>query len=55
VGVIAAAAFALWRTSVHSLLAAGIAAVTFAILARSPGLSPLVPLTLGGIANALAA
>jgi chromate transporter len=53
VGVIAAAAVALGRTSVHSVFAGTIAAVVFALLGRYPRLSPLLPLAGGGLLNAV--
>jgi chromate transporter len=49
VGVIAAAAVSLWRTSVHDTFGACIAFAAFALLARYPKLSPLVPLLAGGV------
>jgi len=54
VGVIAAAAVALARTSLHSVFAAGVAAVTLTVLARVPSLSPLILLALGGALNLIA-
>jgi chromate transporter len=53
VGVIAAAAVSLWRTSVDSPFAAVVAVTTWVALARFPKLSPLIPLVLGGAVNAL--
>jgi chromate transporter len=49
VGVIAAAGVSLWRTSVHSIFAGAVAFAAFAILARCPKLSPLLPLAAGGL------
>ncbi len=49
VGVIAASAVVLWRTTVHTLPAGGVAAVAFVILVVRRTMSPLVPLGLGGI------
>jgi chromate transporter len=51
VGVIAAAAVALWRTSPRTPLAGGLAFAVFVVLARFPKLSPLLPLALGGLLN----
>jgi chromate transporter len=52
VGVIAAAAVSLWRTSVHGTFGACVAFVAFAVLARYPKLSPLLPLAAGGLVTA---
>ena len=54
VGVIAAAAISLLRTSVHSPLAGIIAGCAFVALVRFRKLSPLLPLGLGGAVNLVA-
>ena len=48
VGVIAAAAISLGRTTVQGGLAAAIMLATFGVLVRFPRLSPLIPLAIGG-------
>jgi chromate transporter len=52
VGVIAAAAVSLWRTSVHGTFGACVAVVAFAALVRYPKLTPLLPLAAGGLVTA---
>ena len=49
VGVIAAASVSLWRTTVHGIPGAALAAAAFVLLVLRPKLSPLVPLAAGGL------
>ncbi len=53
VGVIAAAAVALGRTSLHSVFAGAVAGAVFLVLGRFPRLSPLLPLACGGVLDVL--
>jgi chromate transporter len=53
VGVIAAAAVSLARTTLASKFALGVALATFALLGKFPKLSPLLPLAVGGAMTTL--
>jgi chromate transporter len=53
VGVIAAAAISLWKTSIHGAFGACVAVAAFGLLARHPKLAPLLPLAAGGLLTAV--